>query len=136
MMIHTLAAPLRGNTHVRINAIDRVPGSRIVVRFEEERRQFRNVEVWPQQSNGAADGVRYRFVWDSPFHISPHDNNRVYVASQHVHVTTNGTVVNERVARILEDRRARSHFHDRNFAAKATVHLTKLQTHIAAADYD
>jgi photosystem II stability/assembly factor-like uncharacterized protein len=62
----------------------------IVVRFEEDRRQFRNVEVWPQQSNGPAEGVRYRFVWDSPFHISPHDNNTIYVGSQHVHRTTNG----------------------------------------------
>lgn len=62
----------------------------IVVRFEEDRRQFRNVEVWPQQSNGPADGVKYRFVWDSPFHISPHDHNTIYVGSQHVHRTTNG----------------------------------------------
>ena len=62
----------------------------IVVRFEEDRRQFRNVEVWPQQSNGPAEGVKYRFVWDSPFHISPHDHNTIYVGSQHVHRTTNG----------------------------------------------
>lgn len=62
----------------------------IVVKFEEERRQFRNVEVWPQQSNGPASGVRYRFVWDAPLHISPHDNNTLYVGSQHVHRTQNG----------------------------------------------
>jgi photosystem II stability/assembly factor-like uncharacterized protein len=62
----------------------------IVVRFEENRRQFRNVEVWPDQSNGPAEGVKYRFVWDAPFLISPHDHNTVYVASQHVHQTTDG----------------------------------------------
>lgn len=62
----------------------------IVVRFEEARRQFRNVEVWPQQSNGPAEGVRYRFVWDSPLQISPHDNNTLYVGSQHVHRTQDG----------------------------------------------
>ena len=62
----------------------------IVVRFEENRRQFRNVEVWPDQSNGPAEGVRYRFVWDAPLHISPHDSNTIYVGSQHVHRTTNG----------------------------------------------
>jgi photosystem II stability/assembly factor-like uncharacterized protein len=62
----------------------------IVVRFDEERRQFRNVEVWPHQSNGPAEGVRYRFVWDAPLLISPHDNNTLYVGSQHVHRTTNG----------------------------------------------
>ena len=62
----------------------------IVVRFEENRRQFRNVEVWPNQSNGPAEGVRYRFVWDSPLQISPHDANTIYVGSQHVHRTRDG----------------------------------------------
>jgi photosystem II stability/assembly factor-like uncharacterized protein len=62
----------------------------IVVRFEENRRQFRNVEVWPHQSNGPAEGVKYRFVWDAPLHISPHDHNTVYTGSQHLHVTRDG----------------------------------------------
>ena len=62
----------------------------IVVRFEEDKRQFRNVEVWPHQSNGPAEGVKYRFVWDAPLHISPHDNNTLYTGSQHVHRTTDG----------------------------------------------
>jgi photosystem II stability/assembly factor-like uncharacterized protein len=62
----------------------------IVVRYEEDRRQYRSVEVWPEQSRGAASGVRYRFVWDAPLHISPHDNTTVYVGSQHVHRTQNG----------------------------------------------
>lgn len=62
----------------------------IVIRFEESRRMFRNVEVWPQQSNGPAEGVKYRFVWDAPLHISPHDHNTIYVGSQHVHRTTDG----------------------------------------------
>ena len=61
----------------------------IVVRYEEDRRQWRGVEVWPEQSRGAAEGVRYRFVWDAPVHISPHDNETVYVGSQHVHRTRN-----------------------------------------------
>ncbi|MFM8567815.1 MAG: sialidase, partial [Gemmatimonadota bacterium] len=62
----------------------------IVVRFEEDRRQFRTVEVWPQQSNGPADGVKYRFVWDAPLTISSHDHNTIYTGSQHVHRTRNG----------------------------------------------
>lgn len=62
----------------------------IVVRFEESRRQFRNVEVWPDQSNGPAEGLKYRFIWDAPLLISPHDRHTVYTASQHVHRTTNG----------------------------------------------
>ena len=62
----------------------------IVVRFDENNRQLRNVEVWPHQSNGPAEGVKYRFVWDAPLQISPHDHNTIYVGSQHVHRTTNG----------------------------------------------
>jgi photosystem II stability/assembly factor-like uncharacterized protein len=62
----------------------------IVVRFEENRRQFRNVEVWPHQANGPAGDVKYRFVWDAPFHISPHDHNTLYIGSQHVHRTQDG----------------------------------------------
>ena len=61
----------------------------IVVRYEEARRQYRPVEVWPEQSRGPASGVRYRFIWDAPVHISPHDNETVYVGSQHVHRTRN-----------------------------------------------
>ncbi|MBA4073161.1 MAG: sialidase, partial [Gemmatimonas sp.] len=62
----------------------------IVVRFEESRRQFRSVEIWPKQSNGPAAGVKYRFVWDSPLQISPWDHNTVYVGSQHIHRTRDG----------------------------------------------
>ncbi len=62
----------------------------IVVRFEEDRRQFRNVEVWPQQLNGVPADHKYRFVWDAPLHISPHDHNTIYTGSQHVHRTRNG----------------------------------------------
>lgn len=62
----------------------------IVVRYEEDRRMFRTVEVWPDQSRGPASGVKYRFVWDAPLTISPHDHNTVYTGSQHVHRTSNG----------------------------------------------
>jgi len=62
----------------------------IVVRFDENRRQLRNVEVWPYQQNGPPADLKYRFVWDAPLHISPHDNNTIYVGSQHLHRTTNG----------------------------------------------
>jgi photosystem II stability/assembly factor-like uncharacterized protein len=62
----------------------------IVVVFDENRRQTRSVEVWPAQLNGPAENLKYRFVWDAPLHISPHDNKTVYVGSQHVHRTTNG----------------------------------------------
>ena len=63
----------------------------IVVRWDARTRQFRNVEVWPELASGhPASGVRYRFQWTFPLHLSPHDRNTVYVTSQHVHRTTNG----------------------------------------------
>ena len=63
----------------------------IVVRFDERTRQGHNVEVWPDRTGGApAAEVKYRFIWTMPLTISPHDRNKIYVGSQHVHVTTNG----------------------------------------------
>ncbi|HSC26526.1 MAG TPA: hypothetical protein VLD67_04585 [Vicinamibacterales bacterium] len=61
----------------------------IVAIYEENRRQARNVEVWPDQSNGPPADLKYRFNWTMPLTISPHDRNTVYVGSQHVHRTTN-----------------------------------------------
>ena len=63
----------------------------VVVRFNEENSQFRQVEVWPELTAGtpAAD-VKYRFQWTFPLLISPHDNNTIYVASQFIHRTTDG----------------------------------------------
>jgi photosystem II stability/assembly factor-like uncharacterized protein len=62
----------------------------IVVRYEENRRLLRDVEVWPDNSNGPAADVKYRFVWNAPLTISPRDRNRIYIGSQHVHETTDG----------------------------------------------
>ena len=60
----------------------------IVVRYDESRRQLRDVEVWPDNENGPAADLKYRFVWDAPFHISPHDHNKIYVGSQYLHQST------------------------------------------------
>jgi photosystem II stability/assembly factor-like uncharacterized protein len=63
----------------------------IVTRYDLRTNTARNVEVWPQSTVGtpAAD-VKFRFLWTFPLTISPHDHNKVYVGSQHVHVTTDG----------------------------------------------
>jgi photosystem II stability/assembly factor-like uncharacterized protein len=62
-----------------------------VTRFDERTRQNREVEVWPVNTSGApASEVKYRFNWEFPIAISPHDHNKVYVGSQYVHVTTDG----------------------------------------------
>ena len=61
----------------------------IVAIYEENRRQARNVEVWPDQANGIPAELKYRFNWTMPLTMSPHDRNVVYVGSQHVHRTIN-----------------------------------------------
>jgi photosystem II stability/assembly factor-like uncharacterized protein len=62
-----------------------------VARFDERNHQYRDVEVWPETTSGATAGeVKYRFNWEFPVTISPHDHNKVYVGSQYVHVTTDG----------------------------------------------
>jgi len=68
-------------------------GSRggIVIRYDLRTRQGQNVEVYPLSTGGhPAAEVKYRFVWDAPFTISPHDHNRLYTGSQFVHMTTDG----------------------------------------------
>src|SRR3989475_207124 len=62
-----------------------------MARFDERNRQAREVEVWPEDvSRASAAEVKYRFNWEFPITISPHDHNKVYVGSQYVHVTTDG----------------------------------------------
>lgn len=49
----------------------------------------RSVNVWPDNPMGwgAAD-LKYRFQWNFPIFLSPHDNDVLYVASQFLHVST------------------------------------------------
>jgi photosystem II stability/assembly factor-like uncharacterized protein len=62
-----------------------------VARFDERNHQAREVEVWPEDVSGAtAAEAKYRFNWEFPVTISPHDHNKVYVGSQYVHVTADG----------------------------------------------
>jgi len=63
----------------------------IVTVFDQRNGQARNVEVWPEQASGSSAGeVKYRFNWEFPLEISPHDHKKVYVGSQYVHMTTDG----------------------------------------------
>ncbi len=63
----------------------------VVTRWDARTNIAQNVEVWPDGPMGsAAADVKYRWVWNFPLTISPHDHNKVYVGSQYVHVTTDG----------------------------------------------
>jgi photosystem II stability/assembly factor-like uncharacterized protein len=60
-------------------------------RYDERTRQYRPVEVWPDNTSGYAAGdLKYRFNWTFPVAMSPHDHNVVYVGSQYLHMTKNG----------------------------------------------
>ena len=104
----------------------REPRHRLVERFRlRQRRRDRHalrrartntaraVEIWPRATIGwpAAD-LKYRFVWTFPLTISPHDHNRIYVGSQHVHQTTDGgatwQVISPDLTRERQDRGSRA----------------------------
>ncbi|MCH7564746.1 MAG: glycosyl hydrolase [Gemmatimonadetes bacterium] len=60
-------------------------------RYDHRTKQARNVRIWPEASYGWAPAdVKYRWHWNFPLHISPHDHNTVYAGSQYVHRTTDG----------------------------------------------
>jgi len=45
--------------------------------------------VYPEAGYGwAPKDMKYRWHWNFPLHISPHDHTKVYVGSQYVHATT------------------------------------------------
>ncbi len=51
--------------------------------------EVRAVNVWPDNPMGyGAEGMKYRFQWNFPIFFSPHDENKLYVASNHLHVST------------------------------------------------
>ena len=63
----------------------------ILERHDLETGISRTVSVWPDNPEGwASQEIPFRFQWTFPIHISPHNNERVYVGSQFVHQTTNG----------------------------------------------
>ncbi len=51
--------------------------------------QSRSVNVYPDNPMGhGAEGMKYRFQWNFPIFFSPHEKNKLYTASQHLHVST------------------------------------------------
>ncbi|MFK8008922.1 MAG: WD40/YVTN/BNR-like repeat-containing protein [Saprospiraceae bacterium] len=51
--------------------------------------QDRSVNVYPDNPMGhGAEGMKYRFQWNFPIFFSPHEKNKLYTASQHLHVST------------------------------------------------
>ncbi len=60
-----------------------------ITRFDYRTGQNRDIMAYPQLAVGqAARDLKYRFQWNAPIRISPHDPNVLYHTSQYVHRST------------------------------------------------
>ncbi len=61
-----------------------------LTRYNHETGTVRSISVWPDNPMGhGAEDLKYRFQWNFPIFFSPHDPNKLYTASNHLHLTTN-----------------------------------------------
>jgi photosystem II stability/assembly factor-like uncharacterized protein len=59
-------------------------------RLDHKTGENRAINVWPDNPMGAgADVQKYRFQWNFPIFISPHNPKRLYTCSNHLFVTEN-----------------------------------------------
>ena len=63
----------------------------VIVRTDLKSGQSQNVVVYPEQKGGeAARNLKYRFQWNAPVRLSPHNSDTVYHCSQVVHKSLDG----------------------------------------------
>lgn len=61
-----------------------------LTRYNHQNNTVRSISVWPDNPMGhGAEDMKYRFQWNFPIFFSPHDPNKLYTASNHLHVTNN-----------------------------------------------
>ena len=61
-----------------------------MMRLDHRTGQLRSTNVWPDNPAGSGvEVMKYRFNWNFPVFFSPHDGDKLYAASNHLHVTTN-----------------------------------------------
>ncbi|MEM7084754.1 MAG: glycosyl hydrolase [Bacteroidota bacterium] len=61
-----------------------------LTRYNHKTNTVRSISVWPDNPMGhGAEDMKYRFQWNFPIFFSPHDPNKLYTASNHLHVTNN-----------------------------------------------
>lgn len=61
-----------------------------LTRVNHKTNEVRAINVWPDNPMGhGAEGMKYRFQWNFPIFFSPHNPNKLYTASNHLHVSTN-----------------------------------------------
>jgi photosystem II stability/assembly factor-like uncharacterized protein len=62
-----------------------------ITRLDREKGHSKDVVAYPQMHDGTAPrDIVYRFQWNAPIRISPHDPDVVYHCSQYVHRTEDG----------------------------------------------
>ena len=62
-----------------------------LTRYNHANDQSRIINIWPDNPLGAGvESMKYRFQWNFPVFISPHDPNVLYATSNHVHRSTDG----------------------------------------------
>lgn len=62
-----------------------------LTQYNHDTKEVRAVNVWPDNPMGyGAEGMKYRFQWNFPLFFSPHNPDKLYTASNHLHVTING----------------------------------------------
>jgi len=61
-----------------------------LTRRNHKKNTVRSISVWPDNPMGhGVEDMKYRFQWNFPIFFSPHDPNKLYTASNHLHATTN-----------------------------------------------
>src|SRR5688500_7494943 len=59
-------------------------------KFNAKTRTQESIRAYPESSTGQrASDMKYRFQWNAPIRVSPHDPNVVYHASQYIHRSAN-----------------------------------------------
>ncbi len=59
--------------------------------FNHETKDKRAINVWPDNPMGyGVEGMKYRFQWNFPVFFSPHNQYKLYTASNYLHVSYNG----------------------------------------------
>ncbi len=62
-----------------------------ITRMDRSEGRTRDVVAYPQMHDGMAPrDIRYRFQWNAPIRLSPHNPDILYHASQYVHRSTDG----------------------------------------------
>ena len=62
-----------------------------LTRVNHETEEVKGINVWPDNPMGyGAEGMKYRFQWNFPIFFSPHNPDKLYTTSNHVHVSYNG----------------------------------------------